>query len=96
MQDRFLGSFLCNGTQVFFDACYNPEKTQFLLDVEKAGGRILNGLGKALRQGAAQLKLWTGQEAQIGPMRQEPGGSYWRRGPDFVRSWEEKSPSLLY
>lgn len=58
-------------TQFFFDACYNPEKTQFLLNAEAVGGRILNGLGMVLYQGAAQVKLWTGQEAQIDAMRQE-------------------------
>ena len=30
--------------QFFFDACYNPAKTQFLLNAEAAGCRILNGL----------------------------------------------------
>lgn len=57
--------------QFFFDACYNPEKTQFLLDAEAAGARILNGLGMVLYQGAAQVKLWTGREAHIDAMRRE-------------------------
>lgn len=57
--------------QFYFDACYNPEKTQFLLDAEAAGARILNGLGMVLYQGTAQVKLWTGREANIGAMRRE-------------------------
>lgn len=57
--------------QFYFDACYNPDKTQFLLDAEAAGAKILNGLGMSLYQGAAQIELWTGQEAPIEAMRQK-------------------------
>ena len=31
--------------QLYFDAFYNPEKTQFLLNAEGKDRRILNGLG---------------------------------------------------
>ena len=58
-------------SQFFFDACYNPGKTQFLLDAEEKGCRILNGLGMSLYQGAAQIELWTGKEAPVDVMRQE-------------------------
>ncbi len=54
----------------YFDACYNPDKTQFLLDAEAAGAKILNGLGMSLYQGAAQIEHWTGKEAPIEAMRQ--------------------------
>lgn len=57
--------------QFYFDACYNPEKTQFLLDAEECGCRILNGLGMSLYQGAAQIQLWTGKKAPVDVMRQE-------------------------
>ena len=57
--------------QFCFDACYNPAKTQFLLDAEEKGCRIMNGLGMSLYQGAAQIKLWTGKDAPIEAMRQE-------------------------
>ncbi len=57
--------------QFYFDACYNPDKTQFLLDAEEVGATILNGLGMSLYQGAAQIELWTGKEAPIGAMRQK-------------------------
>ena len=56
---------------LYFDACYNPTKTRFLLDAEERGGRILNGLGMSLYQGAAQIELWTGQRAPVAAMRQE-------------------------
>ena len=57
--------------QFYFDACYNPEKTQFLLNAEAAGCRILNGLGMSLHQGAAQIRLWAKQEAPLDVMRAE-------------------------
>lgn len=55
--------------QVYFDACYNPAKTQFLLDAEEVGARILNGLDMSLYQGAAQIELWTGKPAPVEVMR---------------------------
>ena len=60
-----------DGSKFYFDACYNPEKTQFLLDAEAAGGRILNGLGMSLYQGAKQVELWSGQAAPVEAMRKE-------------------------
>lgn len=58
-------------SQFYFDACYNPEKTQILLDAEEKGCRILNGLGMSLYQGVAQIELWTGKKAPVDAMRQE-------------------------
>ena len=62
--------FIVTG-QFYFDACYNPDKTQFLLNAEAAGCKTLNGLGMSLHQGAAQIKLWTGEEAPLDVMRNE-------------------------
>lgn len=56
---------------LYYDACYNPAKTQFLLDAEEKGCRILNGLGMSLYQGVAQIEIWTGKEAPVEAMRQE-------------------------
>lgn len=58
-------------SQLYFDACYNPDKTQFLLDAEEKGCRILNGLGMSLYQGAAQIELWTGKKAPVEAMHRE-------------------------
>ena len=58
-------------SQFYFDACYNPAKTQFLLNAEAKGAKILNGLGMSLYQGAAQIELWTGKKAPVERMRQE-------------------------
>ncbi len=58
-------------SQFYFDACYNPEKTQFLLDAEEKGCHIMNGLDMSLYQGAAQIELWTEKEAPVEVMRNE-------------------------
>lgn len=57
--------------QLYFDACYNPLRTQFLKNAEAKGCKILNGLGMSLYQGAAQIELWTGKKAPVEEMRQE-------------------------
>lgn len=57
--------------QFYFDACYNPDKTQFLLNAEAKGCKVLNGLGMSLYQGAAQIELWTGKKAPVEAMREE-------------------------
>lgn len=57
--------------QFYFDACYNPDKTKFLMNAERAHCKILNGLGMSLYQGAEQIRLWTGQEAPLEVMRAE-------------------------
>lgn len=57
--------------QLAFDATYNPAKTRFLVEAEEAGCKIMNGLGMSLHQGAAQIKLWSGEEAPLDAMRDE-------------------------
>jgi len=52
-------------TQFYFDACYNPAKTQFLINAEAKGCKILNGLDMSLYQGVAQIELWTGKKAPL-------------------------------
>lgn len=60
--------------QLYYDTCYNPEKTQFLLNARARGCQTLNGLGMSLYQGAAQIALWTGREAPLEAMRRELAG----------------------
>lgn len=57
--------------QLYFDACYNPARTEFLKNAEAKGCKVLNGLGMSLYQGAAQIELWTGKKAPVERMRQE-------------------------
>lgn len=54
--------------QFFFDACYNSERTQFLMDAEEKGCKVLS---MSPYQGAAQIELWTGRKATIKVLRRE-------------------------
>lgn len=47
---------------ICFDATYNPEMTQFLLDAAAIGCKTINGLGMVLYQGCRQVALWTGHD----------------------------------
>ena len=58
-------------SQFYFDACYNPAKTQFLINAEAKDCKILNGLDMSLYQGVAQIELWTGKKAPSDAMKQE-------------------------
>lgn len=71
--------------QIHFDACYNPEKTQFLLNAEARGCAIMNGLGMSLYQGAAQIRLLTGQEPPLDAMRAELEAIMAERAPERAR-----------
>ena len=55
----------------YYDACYNPDKTKFLLDAESIGAGIMNGLTMCLYQGAAQIELWQSKPAPVDIMRSE-------------------------
>jgi len=57
--------------QFYFDACYNPARTRFLENAEKAGCPVLNGLTMSLYQGTAQVELWSGKKAPVEAMGQE-------------------------
>jgi shikimate dehydrogenase len=43
-----------------FDVIYNPSKTRFLAEAQKAGCHIQNGLPMLLYQALASSKIWTG------------------------------------
>lgn len=47
---------------VVSDVVYNPRKTKLLEDAEKAGCKIVPGIGMLLWQGAEAFKLYTGKE----------------------------------
>ena len=57
--------------QFYYDTCYNPARTRFLMDAEARGCRVMNGLGMSLYQGVVQIELWTGREAPVEAMRRE-------------------------
>ena len=50
-----------------FDAIYNPQKTVFLQDAEKAGCKTVNGMGMLAYQAARQIQLWMGVDEPTEP-----------------------------
>jgi shikimate dehydrogenase/3-dehydroquinate dehydratase type I len=51
------------------DVIYNPLKTKLLRDAEAKGCKTISGLDMFVRQGALQLKLWTGKDAPLARMQ---------------------------
>ncbi|HTU39471.1 MAG TPA: shikimate dehydrogenase [Acidimicrobiales bacterium] len=54
--------------QVVVDLVYAPRPTPWLASAAKAGATTLDGLGMLVHQAAAQVTLWTGQEAPVTAM----------------------------
>ncbi|MCR4434237.1 MAG: shikimate dehydrogenase [Clostridiales bacterium] len=46
--------------QIVYDVIYNPSKTRFLAEAEKAGCKTVNGLGMLFYQGVYAYEIWTG------------------------------------
>lgn len=67
-QSPVAASVLAN-YQIVVDVIYNPLKTKLLRDAEVLGLKIVSGLEMFVRQGALQLKLWTGKNAPLTLMR---------------------------
>ncbi len=61
---------LLRSNQVAFDMVYRPVKTQFLIDAESAGTKVILGTEMLLQQAAAQYERWTGYEAPVSIMRE--------------------------
>lgn len=56
-------------TALAFDLIYNPNRTRFMVQAERADARAINGLTMLLYQGAAAFELWTGCTAPLAVMR---------------------------
>lgn len=48
-------------TKLCYDLVYNPVKTTFLSQAEKAGGIAIGGLEMLIEQGSRAFELWTGE-----------------------------------
>ena len=46
------------GSKIFYDVIYNPVKTNFLLEAEKNGHKIINGRDMFLYQAQKAFNLW--------------------------------------
>ncbi|QIQ20813.1 shikimate dehydrogenase [Zophobihabitans entericus] len=55
------------------DCIYSPRKTKLLELAEAQGCRTLNGIGMMIWQGAAQIKIWTGQDTPIEYVKEKMG-----------------------
>ncbi|OCG01670.1 shikimate dehydrogenase [Gilliamella sp. wkB112] len=58
---------------VVTDCIYSPRKTKLLEIAEQQGCKILNGIGMMLWQGAAQIKIWTGEDSPIEYVKEKMG-----------------------
>ena len=56
---------------IFFDAVYNPPKTQFLQIAESRGHPTVDGLDLLAHQGACSFKIWTGISVDPKQMKQD-------------------------
>jgi len=50
------------------DLTYNPLKTKLLVEAEKKGCKVINGLGMVIHQGALAYEIWTTREAPVDTM----------------------------
>ena len=48
---------------VFFDTVYNPARTPLLINAERLGAEIIDGVAMFTAQGAMQFRMWTGKDA---------------------------------
>jgi shikimate dehydrogenase len=51
-----------------YDLVYRPVETRFLREARERGARTLGGLPMLIYQGAASLKIWTGQDGPVAVM----------------------------
>jgi shikimate dehydrogenase len=61
---------LLNKNHLVSDIIYNPIKTKLLIEAEKKGCKIQNGLGMLVNQGAEAFKIWTEEEAPVKDMEE--------------------------
>jgi shikimate dehydrogenase len=54
---------------VVADVIPNPPRTQFIMDAESKGCRVLDGLGMLVNQGVIGIKYWTGVDVDPAVMR---------------------------
>ncbi len=55
--------------RLVMDAVYNPRETRLLREAAAAGCTVVDGVGLFVRQGAEQIRIWTGREAPTAVMR---------------------------
>ncbi len=66
-----VGPDILNRFGLVVDVIYNPPETRLLREAREAGCAVLSGVGMFVRQGAEQIRLWTGMEPPLARMRAE-------------------------
>jgi shikimate dehydrogenase len=54
---------------ILYDTIYRPMNTRLMRDAEKAGLRVLGGIGMLVYQGASSFEMWTGRKPPIDVMK---------------------------
>jgi shikimate dehydrogenase len=60
---------LIKSDAIAYDLIYVPNPTQFLQQAQAQGAMAIDGLEMLVQQGAAALRIWTGQEVPVDCMR---------------------------
>jgi shikimate dehydrogenase len=55
------------------DLAYGPDETELASAARAHGATVVDGLEVLVRQGAASLRIWTGQDPPIETMRRAAG-----------------------
>jgi shikimate dehydrogenase len=63
-------------TQLVVDLAYGPLPTELTRAAKERGVAVVDGLEVLVRQGAASLRIWTGQEPPIETMRRAAGATW--------------------
>jgi shikimate dehydrogenase len=71
-----LGADAIGETQLVVDLAYGPAPTELTRVARKRGVAVVDGLEVLVRQGAASLRIWTGQEPPIETMRRAAGATW--------------------
>jgi shikimate dehydrogenase len=64
------------------DLAYGPGPTGLIRAARERRATVVDGLEVLVRQGAASLRLWTGQDPPVEAMRQAAGRAAWRPSID--------------
>ena len=70
-----VGADVLHARQVVVDLVYGSNETQLIAAARAAGAAYVDGLDVLVAQGAASLRLWTGEEPPLEVMRQAARGS---------------------
>ena len=53
------------------DIIPNPPRTRLIVEAERRGCKVLDGLGMLVNQGVIGIKYWTGVDVDAGVMRKK-------------------------